>query len=996
MPLMGILQPDPPPSADPQQPQDSPGQSAQPSRPLQPPAAVDWSKTDPTSVPMFDPRGQVRLIPYARAQELLHDGGKFALPMRDPSGNVRMVPHDQYTDLLKAGGTRADMPAAYTPPLNAGESGAVGSFFGRLWQGVKSIPHALNPAVTPEDIAQGVPTVAPVPGIPNIMPVNRLMHSLIQGEMKAGAQFSQMAHSAQFMRDDSGNIIYTPDGIPIPATGEDVNQIVKGGITAAAMTNPFAVSSVANVNELQSQGKGRTAAAEGLADAALLAGSTVAPKVIAPMAKAGVRTLTAPLRATLSAAPRVVTVEGVNIPVLIGEAEEGAGATTWLGRQQLKWKAEGFAPNQFKRVVDAQQAGVRQVITKIAGDIAGEGAETAGPETSAAAAEHIQQTGASGAMPGAPLRSAAVVNTLTKTMPMYSALDASLTSVPGAMSRIGDIVQATLRRASKLGVRDIPEEITGPEPDPATVRLEKTYQDALAEYRLTPGSPGAVQLRESMGLPEQSALDAGGAKQMPMQSYMLARTKLMAASRDPLITTAAKNAMIKAANDMDISIEQTISKAGNPELLANWRAANDVFTRFQAIKLTADAIDKATKGTPVSAQSPEVTAAPPTISGRSLVSQLNDLNSSGLLDRAFNPAQRQALRTVADVLDRAQGTSLGRGQSLMARTMATRMEGFIKHWTYNLIRRGGANVMARILTNTENAQLYNNIAAMADKNPELAAAAQAQVGQAIGRKLTAAGRPIDVLLDKMKRLDKNLGLPEDTSAAGPSAPAAPGTLTGPISTVTPSTTRTLPSGSVMEAAPVINGTDLTLRGQHGNSIGSVALRNAPDVNGQSAMYVQDIRVDPTQHHLGYGQALYEQAARHAADEGHGYLVSSGQPNTAATMAWRQLQARYPAQITHTGTQWEWDLSRLPGPSEAAGTAPAVSGMQMSVPRSPQVPVATPSMSQAARSAAAIAVMSAFKSGEITQQEARDRIRKLTGTDSRKTIAMPRPPGVAAQ
>jgi diguanylate cyclase (GGDEF)-like protein len=55
------------------------------------------------TTPMFDPNGQVRLVPQDKKDTALKAGGKLAYKMRDPKGTMRWVPQDRL-DIAKANG----------------------------------------------------------------------------------------------------------------------------------------------------------------------------------------------------------------------------------------------------------------------------------------------------------------------------------------------------------------------------------------------------------------------------------------------------------------------------------------------------------------------------------------------------------------------------------------------------------------------------------------------------------------------------------------------------------------------------------------------------------------------------------------------------------------------------------------------------------------------------------------------------------------------------
>jgi len=61
--------------------------------------------SDPATVPIFDPQGNLRDVPYAQMKSAVNAGGKPAVRFKDPKGDVRFVPADRTADAVKSGGT---------------------------------------------------------------------------------------------------------------------------------------------------------------------------------------------------------------------------------------------------------------------------------------------------------------------------------------------------------------------------------------------------------------------------------------------------------------------------------------------------------------------------------------------------------------------------------------------------------------------------------------------------------------------------------------------------------------------------------------------------------------------------------------------------------------------------------------------------------------------------------------------------------------------------
>lgn len=122
--------------------------------------------------------------------------------------------------------------------------------------------------------------------------------------------------------------------------------------------------------------------------------------------------------------------------------------------------------------------------------------------------------------------------------------------------------------------------------------------------------------------------------------------------------------------------------------------------------------------------------------------------------------------------------------------------------------------------------------------------------------------------------------------------------------------RTLPNDFRIKAEESINGTDLEMRRFDGKIIGTVGFRDSDAFPGKQASEISDIKLDNAYVRKGYGQALYEQAAKKAAANGDDLLVSSGKPTASAKAAWERLRAAHPAEIQYLDGRYRWDLSKF--------------------------------------------------------------------------------------
>lgn len=117
-----------------------------------------------------------------------------------------------------------------------------------------------------------------------------------------------------------------------------------------------------------------------------------------------------------------------------------------------------------------------------------------------------------------------------------------------------------------------------------------------------------------------------------------------------------------------------------------------------------------------------------------------------------------------------------------------------------------------------------------------------------------------------------------------------------------------PSDFKINASENFSGTDLTMKDARGNTMGSVGMRDSESIGGKPVSEIGDIQLNAQNQGKGYGQALYEEAAKHAKANGDGFLVSSGKPTASAQSAWQRLQAAHPQEIKFINGRWMWRLN----------------------------------------------------------------------------------------
>jgi hypothetical protein len=255
------------------------------------------------------------------------------------------------------------------------------------------------------------------------LPIYRIGKGFVEAEKEAGKQTKQSGKdTAELAR--QGHY------------GESALQGVKTGVTAASMLDPFATSSVANVNQLQSEGKNAEAVGQGLFDAMTLALGSKWGRGKVPN--------TGTLSRLSKLAPKVVDVEGVKFIVPVGEAEESA-VSSKAGLKQSQYKKAGIGAKEFDEINRYNQAAVREVIRKVSQNTSG----MTGP-MSEAAGTATKQSGDW---------------VLDQARPMYRAIDSAISGTPPLRvisKNMSEAVQSAMKKAEKYGAPPMAKGTTAP------------------------------------------------------------------------------------------------------------------------------------------------------------------------------------------------------------------------------------------------------------------------------------------------------------------------------------------------------------------------------------------------------------------------------------------------------------------------------------------------------------------------------------------------------
>ncbi|HZY60884.1 MAG TPA: hypothetical protein VFE38_00050 [Edaphobacter sp.] len=437
------------------------------------------------------------------------------------------------------------------------------------------------------------------------------------------------------------NIPDTPvHDAPLGSPGEIIESPLLGPLRAAHGLTQLAKHPVAAINEIIG-GLGQTVALPAAVVnpgflAAAAPGAVVQSGIQSGLEKAGVNPDMAQLAstaATIAGAegmartpgmlkqrfiekfrPRVVTLEGEKVPVLVGEASPDSR----VGRLQANVKRSGVSGAKFDRVTQVQQDAVKKIIRNVAQKTSG-------------------LTGPMPAEPGMAVRSAADA-TFAQARPMYAALDTSLVKVPDTLAEASHVTQNAIARAHKLGA---------------------VFGDEVTGGHYVDRSGNVVDRRDMSPLRFDQALQRGdivlrkAQAVQPLQTYMRVRSELLKMQRSSS-DAATRNAIGDEVRRMNENMEAALK--GSP-LSNNWTEANRIWAKGYALRDVADAITKATKGTPAAEQAAGIDRVQTRIKGTQLVNRLNELQRNGILERAFSPDEARHLRQAADILDRASASA---------------------------------------------------------------------------------------------------------------------------------------------------------------------------------------------------------------------------------------------------------------------------------------------------------------------------------------------------
>lgn len=410
---------------------------------------------------------------------------------------------------------------------------------------------------------------------------------------------------------------------------------------AAALPSPGMGGIASGLNRVADTGNIPELWGRGLVDASLQALG------LKPVTEAATKVATYPVARYF---PKSIPVGESKVPVLAGEAApEGSRVANVTERYKQTGGGGRVAPFTPQGSELLERFGRRQHET------AREAMRSSLQRAGKMAQPSVQET------PGGMAYDAAQ-NLRSQAKPLYQQIDASLTKVPVSFDKVSRIMQDAVRKA----------------------------QDR--------GAPIGGQFDPSQ----------------PFQGVQAIRSELLRQSRELAATDPAKAAAVsQEAENLTKSLETSLKASGNPALYKSWTQANDLWTQYHAMDELTRALDRVTKGTPMAAQAPGMAQAPTQIQGASLVETLNKLDRTrrgmrvaeghGDLTAALGPEQARAMRNVADILDRAQRTSVTPTRPLLQGV-------FYGRPVVEIIRRMGQRPFVNAMTGRGFAYAINKLA----------------------------------------------------------------------------------------------------------------------------------------------------------------------------------------------------------------------------------------------------------------------------------------------
>lgn len=530
------------------------------------------------------------------------------------------------------------------------------SVFGGAWREAKAIPTGIaslfRKSETPEETA--IETTSPL-GILGVA-----MYRMGKGEVESRKTLWQQGGQSFERAKEFGE--QSPLYRDIEATRGTLSRI------GSVLPIPGIAESLSNVNQLKEEGRGKEAAGQGGVDALtyLLTGTKPGRQAVRTAAETALKTTGLP-----KYFPRTAEVSGNKIPVLAGEAEPGSvmekKLETIKRRGYGEEKIKGFQNKQQQ----ASQTAVRNIIRKGAGQPSPLAEQT--PRGQAwEAADRIK----------------------IQAQVLYKSIDSELLKSPKDMSKVGYIVSKAYAKAKAYGanLEDLPEP---PKPTGLVDQYGKPIMTSPAQ---------AVQ---------------------PLEGIQTIRSELLRISRtssDPIIVNDA----LKEAHGLSAEIEDTLRKSSNPIIYRSWVKANDLWTQQHALRTVSEGITNAVEGTAPSMQAPGLGTSPLKLKGKALVNDLRKLDShrrgkpvaegNGDLTAALGKEQAKAFKQVADILDRAQRSNIGREGEVIGHGGSPKYVFERVVWT--LAKRFGAGRFVNAMTGRGFAYNLNRL--LEEKNPSTA------------------------------------------------------------------------------------------------------------------------------------------------------------------------------------------------------------------------------------------------------------------------------------
>lgn len=412
---------------------------------------------------------------------------------------------------------------------------------------------------------------------------------------------------------------------------------------------------------------------------------------------------------------------------------------------------------------------------------------------------------------------------------------------------------------------------------PINTKALADFNDAVKAYSLNPEQQAS--LRKSMGLPEQAGMAA-----LKMSTVQQLRSAYLDIARDYSgnVPKSVQRIAGQAANDIDAAMSKAADSVGATD---QWRQANAKWKQLQTTYNDPVSPLYRVLQEPSAVKVPQKFLAKGNYGGDPAAVRL--MKEQGM---DLRPLKQEVVQQIA-----AKNFSLTNGGRGLAGYSMDFLKNLFEPAELDELTKMGR--VGRAINFELNPTGTSNVhGAQHQLHGILARSTGALVGPLASRMTTSdwlarASRGFDAPVTK-------LFAPTDINQLQKAGVKPPNLTAG--------ATNTLPADFAVRPEESVNGTNLVLQ-SGGKPIGSIGIRDAGMIGGKSASEVGDIQVQPELRGKGYGMAAYTEAAKHAAANGDGFLISAGKSTPEAIATWKRLMAAHPDEIRLINGRYMWKL-----------------------------------------------------------------------------------------